>query len=291
MRRWFAGVLAWGHEVVCCTSIGAAAGFLTSFTFPKVLVDEAAQATEPATLVPICRGCEALVLVGDQCQLPPTVSSDAAARAGLSRSLFERLLRGGLEATLLSVQYRMHPALSGFPNTHFYAGRIADGVSPAARPLVEGVPWPKPECPVSVVSVEGRERAESTSFVNDAEAAAVKRIVVDLVRAGLPTGAMGVVAPYAAQVFCKDVFATGARERERQGELGRARLHPWLRLCGSTLSGLRVLPNLDGSRERVVRVASSMCSWQSFRESICHLGTVLPFGFAPPSFLRPSSST
>ncbi len=44
-------------EVVCCTAVGAGSGILSEFTFPRVLVDEASQATEPATIVPICRGC------------------------------------------------------------------------------------------------------------------------------------------------------------------------------------------------------------------------------------------
>ena len=36
--------------------------------FPCVLIDEATQATEAATLVPLCRGAQQLVLLGDQCQ-------------------------------------------------------------------------------------------------------------------------------------------------------------------------------------------------------------------------------
>ena len=57
----------------------------------KVLIDEASQATETATLVPICHGCKQLVLCGDHCQLPPTVKSESPYSAGLKMSLFERL--------------------------------------------------------------------------------------------------------------------------------------------------------------------------------------------------------
>jgi len=49
----------------------------------KVLIDEASQATETATLVPICHGCKQLVLCGDHCQLPPTVKSELPYSAGL----------------------------------------------------------------------------------------------------------------------------------------------------------------------------------------------------------------
>ena len=52
-----------------------------------------------------------LVLVGDHCQLGPVIVNKAAARAGLSQSLFERLMLLGVKPIRLAVQYRMHPAL------------------------------------------------------------------------------------------------------------------------------------------------------------------------------------
>ena len=48
-----------------------------------------------------------LCLVGDHKQLPPTILSPAAAKLGLSKSLFERLLQCGDERALLRIQYRM----------------------------------------------------------------------------------------------------------------------------------------------------------------------------------------
>jgi senataxin len=63
--------------------------------FDTCIVDEAAQATEPATLIPLRYGCRTLVLVGDPRQLPATVLSQAAKDARLDRSLFERLEEAG----------------------------------------------------------------------------------------------------------------------------------------------------------------------------------------------------
>jgi AAA domain len=54
------------------------------------------QATEPASLVPLIRGCEQLILVGDQNQLPPTILSRGAAEGGLATSLFNRLMYAGM---------------------------------------------------------------------------------------------------------------------------------------------------------------------------------------------------
>jgi superfamily I DNA and/or RNA helicase len=69
-----------------------------------------------------------VVLVGDPKQLPPTVLSKEAAAARLAQSLFERLQRTGVATGALEVQYRMHPAISAFPASFFYAGGLRNGV-------------------------------------------------------------------------------------------------------------------------------------------------------------------
>ncbi len=62
-------------------------------------------------MVPIVLGTKQVVLVGDHCQLGPVVMCKRAAQAGLSQSLFERLVILGIRPIRLQVQYRMHPAL------------------------------------------------------------------------------------------------------------------------------------------------------------------------------------
>eukprot|EP00121_Abeoforma_whisleri_P000481 Awhi_evm1s420 len=52
-----------------------------------------------------------------------------AARAGLSQSLFERLVVLGIRPIRLQVQYRMHPCLSQFPSNTFYEGSLQNGVT------------------------------------------------------------------------------------------------------------------------------------------------------------------
>ena len=73
--------------------------------------------------------CLQLILVGDHCQLGPVVMCKKAARAGLSQSLFERLVVLGIRPIRLQVQYRMHPALSSFPSNIFYEGSLQNGVT------------------------------------------------------------------------------------------------------------------------------------------------------------------
>ena len=62
-----------------------------------MISDESSQCTEPSSLVPLTKGIEALLLVGDPRQLPPTVISREAARCGLAFSMFDRFMRAGVK--------------------------------------------------------------------------------------------------------------------------------------------------------------------------------------------------
>lgn len=50
-------------------------------------------------------------MVGDPQQLPATILSALAKEVAMERSLFERLQKQGCPVKMLSVQYRMHPAI------------------------------------------------------------------------------------------------------------------------------------------------------------------------------------
>ena len=117
---------------------------LSSPRFPLVVLDEAAQCTEPG----LCRALVAseadqLVLVGDTKQLPPTVaSSSKELRDKLGVSPMDRLepdgwitddaaaktkktkTKKGHSTSTLRVQYRMAPALMEFPSNYFYDGLV-----------------------------------------------------------------------------------------------------------------------------------------------------------------------
>ena len=57
-----------GATVLCATCVGAGSAMLDEYNFTRVLIDEAAQATELASVVALTRGCKQLALVGDHCQ-------------------------------------------------------------------------------------------------------------------------------------------------------------------------------------------------------------------------------
>ena len=189
-------------QVVCCTCIGSGGDILDSLTFERVLVDEATQATEPAVLVPLTRGCRQLVLVGDHCQLPPTVLSTRAEEEGLGVPLFSRMVACGVHPFMLDTQYRMHPAISMLPSDLFYGGKLKNGVTPPERRPLQGFDWPREEFPVAFIPVtESIETDDGGSKANEAEAVEVCHAVVSLLEGGQCTVSdIAVVTPYAAQV-------------------------------------------------------------------------------------------
>ena len=190
-------------QVICCTCIGSGNEILDGRRFPQVLIDESTQATEPAALVPLVRGARQVVLVGDHKQLPPTVLSFRAEENGLKRSLFERLIDLGIEPLLLTTQYRMHPAISKFPNQQFYSNKLIDGVNSKERPAPAGLLWPDWENPVAFVPINGGETVspDGTSRENPLEVSWVLKILEDLLEAGeLTQKDIGIITPYAGQV-------------------------------------------------------------------------------------------
>ncbi|MDX1943694.1 MAG: AAA domain-containing protein [Saprospiraceae bacterium] len=108
-----------GAQVITCTLVGAAHPLLEKRHFRTVVIDEAAQALEPATWIPILKAHK-VVLTGDPFQLPPTVKSIEAQRKGFSVTLIEKCLQRLEISILLKVQYRMHETIMGFSNRQFY---------------------------------------------------------------------------------------------------------------------------------------------------------------------------
>ena len=164
--------------LVFATLASSGQGIMANMPPPDALiVDEAAQALESEVLIAFARRPRRCLLVGDPAQLPATMASEVARRAGHDVSLMQRLLNiahgeklavgaPGLREwyTLLDTQYRMHPDISKFPSAQFYRGCVRDadvvlnrglGFHPV-NPSVDSIPWIKsPFVFVNVAS--GRE--------------------------------------------------------------------------------------------------------------------------------------
>lgn len=133
-------------DICLTTCIGATSWTMTTADFPLVIVDEAGQCDEPATLVPLMKGARHVTLIGDHKQLPAVARNEASRSAHLNDSLFERLMHdpgrrerlmrpqndwtnswvADIPSVLLDMQYRMLPSISAFPNVAFYNGNIRD---------------------------------------------------------------------------------------------------------------------------------------------------------------------
>uniref|UniRef100_A0A673MYM9 Regulator of nonsense transcripts 1-like n=1 Tax=Sinocyclocheilus rhinocerous TaxID=307959 RepID=A0A673MYM9_9TELE len=134
--------------------------------------------------------------------LGPVVMCKKAAKAGLSQSLFERLVVLGIRPIRLQVQYRMHPALSAFPSNIFYEGSLQNGVTAADR-IRKGFDfqWPQPDKPMFFYVTQGQEEIASsgTSYLNRTEAANVEKITTRLLKAGAKPDQIGIITPYEGQ--------------------------------------------------------------------------------------------
>ena len=139
-------------RVIASTLVGADNHLLMGMKFNTLFIDEAAQALEAACWIPIRRASR-VVLAGDHCQLPPTVKSIAALKAGLGKTLMERIVENLPKVvTLLRVQYRMNEQIMRFSSDWFYGGKVESAPQIKYRGILDWdypIEWRSPEEPSS----------------------------------------------------------------------------------------------------------------------------------------------
>jgi len=139
-------------RVIASTLVGADNRLLMGMKFNTLFIDEAAQALEAACWIPIRRASR-VVLAGDHCQLPPTVKSIAALKAGLGKTLMERIVENLPKVvTLLRVQYRMNEQIMRFSSNWFYGGKVESAPQIKYRGILDWdypIEWRTPEKPSS----------------------------------------------------------------------------------------------------------------------------------------------
>ncbi|XP_042418637.1 uncharacterized protein LOC122006984 isoform X2 [Zingiber officinale] len=177
--------------------------------FDAVIIDEAAQALEPATLIPLqllkSKGTKC-IMVGDPKQLPATVFSDVASKFLYECSMFERLQRAGHPVIMLNEQHRMHPEICRFPSMHFYESKLLNGAKVADRSaLFHENNYLSPYMFFDIA--DGHEHhgknSSSVSLFNEAEAEAAVDILKFLNKRypfEFTSRRIGVVTPYRSQL-------------------------------------------------------------------------------------------
>ena len=192
-------------RVVASTLVGSDNAVLKGRRFTTLYIDEAGQALEAACWIAI-RKADRVIFAGDHCQLPPTVKSVEAERAGLSRSLMESVVdkcRSAVE--LLTVQYRMNEAIMRFSSDWFYGGRLQAAEEVKCRGILDfdsPLEWlDTSEMDFSekyVSATGGRVNSEEGEFMLDSLEAYIKRIGEKRVED--ENLDFAVISPYKAQV-------------------------------------------------------------------------------------------
>ena len=145
-------------RVIACTLVGSAHRLLEGMKFGTLFIDEAAQALEAACWIPMRRASR-VILAGDHCQLPPTVKSIAALRAGLGKTLMERIAENKPEVvTLLKIQYRMNEEIMRFSSDWFYHGEVESAPQIKYRSILEDdspITWIDTSNEENQVTIEG----------------------------------------------------------------------------------------------------------------------------------------
>lgn len=162
-------------RVIACTLVGSAHHLLEGMKFGTLFIDEAAQALEAACWIPMKRASR-VILAGDHCQLPPTVKSIAALRAGLGKTLMERIAENKPEVvTLLKIQYRMNDEIMRFSSDWFYGGKVESAPQIKYRSVLDydhPITWIDTSNEENQITIEGEDAPEDPASASSAASAA-----------------------------------------------------------------------------------------------------------------------
>lgn len=158
-------------RVIACTLVGSAHHLLEGMKFGTLFIDEAAQALEAACWIPMRRASR-VILAGDHCQLPPTVKSIAALRAGLGKTLMERIAENKPEVvTLLKIQYRMNDEIMRFSSDWFYGGKVESAPQIKYRSVLDydhPITWIDTSNEENQITIEGEDAPEDPASASSA---------------------------------------------------------------------------------------------------------------------------
>lgn len=187
-------------DVITATLIGANHYLVRERKFHTVVIDEAGQALEPATWVPVIKA-KKLILAGDHLQLPPTVKSSEAARKGLTNTLLEKLVaRYPQTVVMLNEQYRMNRLIMGYSAATFYDNQLK------AHASVESHTLSNDEHPLQFIDTAGcgfEEKTSGNAISNPEEASFTISYLKQLAaekqwEKAFPT--VGIISPYRRQI-------------------------------------------------------------------------------------------
>ncbi|EKM56518.1 uncharacterized protein PHACADRAFT_160043 [Phanerochaete carnosa HHB-10118-sp] len=204
--------------VSTCISAGTPHGIgVKRGHFTHIFLDEAGQASEPMSMIPIKTLADDetnVVPAGDIRQLNPIVHSPIARDLGLKQSYLQRLMNmpiydekthKGQTVTKLVKHFRSHPDILTFPNRQFYGGELLPCADPAVtHSLLKYEKLPAKNFPIVFHGTVGKDQREasSPSFFNIDEITIAKDYLVSLLenrKLRITAKDVGIIAPYHAQ--------------------------------------------------------------------------------------------
>ena len=205
-------------DVILCTLNLAGSRLMVERHFDVCIIDEASQAVEAECWLAALKAGK-LIMAGDHLQLPPTITSEKAAEAGLSVTLFARLA-AKFGCSLLTTQYRMNEIIMKWASTEFYESKLIADLSVRDHLLADLDGVEKTEetlsplwyidtsgsCAEAEETIEdstlnsGKSLAHVPSKYNQGEAELTISHVVKLLDAGIKAPSIAVITPYSAQV-------------------------------------------------------------------------------------------
>lgn len=189
-------------QVITATLVGANNPHVKDRHYNTVIIDEAAQALEPACWIPILKA-DHLILAGDHCQLPPTVKSGQGGSNALFHTLFEKLIRLYPEAvSFLDTQYRMNSQIMTYSSSVLYNNMLK------ASPLVSE--WTLHEDTQPIIFIDtagaGYEESEVDGTISNREEALFLTSHLNALLSGFvdkynnkDMPSIGVITPYRGQ--------------------------------------------------------------------------------------------
>lgn len=195
-------------QVIASTLVAANNYAIKGMKFNTVFIDEAAQALEPATWIPIMKA-NRVILAGDHFQLSPTIKSYEAEKAGLGITLFERAMTKDNAQVLLREQYRMNEVIMNFSNDYFYEGKLYANKAVAKHTMFTG------DTPLEFIDTAGTGYNESLdpetrSSFNEEEANLLNQHLQSYLQSlnEDEESNIGIIAPYSAQIQrLRDIIA------------------------------------------------------------------------------------
>ncbi len=190
-------------QIVACTLVGASHKKLKGMRFTTVFMDEAGQALEPASWIPVLKA-DRIVMAGDHQQLPPTIKSFEAGKKGLSTTLFEKAIKRNDADVMLKEQYRMHEKIMRFSSAYFYDSNLKANESVAQKTIFTN------DSPLEFIDTAGTGffesmNRETKSSLNKEEAVLVFKHLAkyweEIKEAQInPVESIGIISPYKAQI-------------------------------------------------------------------------------------------